>query len=74
MVVNLGDQIIVGTPSGPRFQLLSDQPMAAAPTAGQIVATALTLLFLPARYAAWFRERAPDDHGGGPAGAPPRAS
>ena len=40
VVVNLGDQIIVGTPSGPRFQLLSDQPLAAAPTAGQILATA----------------------------------
>jgi hypothetical protein len=38
--VNLGDQIIVGTPTGPRFQLLGDQPMAAAPSAAQIVSTA----------------------------------
>ncbi len=49
-------------------------PMAVAIMGGLIVATALTLLFLPALYAAWFRVRAPDDHGGGPAGAPPRAS
>ena len=36
-------------------------PMAVAIMGGLIVATALTLLFLPALYAAWFRVR-PDDH------------
>lgn len=35
-----GDQVIVGTPSGPRFQLLSDQPVARAPTATDAVRTA----------------------------------
>ena len=34
-------------------------PMAVAIMGGLIVATALTLLFLPALYAAWFRVRAP---------------
>jgi multidrug efflux pump len=33
-------------------------PMAVAIMGGLIVATALTLLFLPALYAAWFRVRA----------------
>jgi multidrug efflux pump len=32
-------------------------PMAVAIMGGLIVATALTLLFLPALYAAWFRVR-----------------
>ena len=41
-------------------------PMAVAIMGGLIVATALTLLFLPALYAAWFRIAAP-----GPA-MPPR--
>jgi len=35
-------------------------PMAAAIMGGLIVATVLTLLFLPALYAAWFRVRAPE--------------
>ncbi len=35
-------------------------PMAVAIMGGLIVATALTLLFLPALYAAWFRIRAPE--------------
>lgn len=35
-------------------------PMAVAIMGGLIVATALTLLFLPALYAAWFRIKAPD--------------
>jgi multidrug efflux pump len=35
-------------------------PMAVAIMGGLIVATALTLLFLPALYAAWFRLPAPD--------------
>ncbi|HTA64468.1 MAG TPA: efflux RND transporter permease subunit, partial [Xanthomonadaceae bacterium] len=34
-------------------------PMAVAIMGGLIVATALTLLFLPALYAAWFRVKAP---------------
>jgi hypothetical protein len=38
--VNLGDQIIVGTPAGPRFQLLGDQTLSAAPSAAQILSTA----------------------------------
>lgn len=40
VVINPGDFIIVGTPSGPRFQLQTDQPLAQAPTAGQILTTA----------------------------------
>jgi multidrug efflux pump len=35
-------------------------PMAYAIMGGLIVATALTLLFVPALYAAWFRVRKPD--------------
>jgi len=34
-------------------------PMAVAIMGGLIVGTALTLLFLPALYAAWFRIKAP---------------
>jgi multidrug efflux pump len=34
-------------------------PMAVALMGGLLVATALTLLFLPALYAAWFRVRQP---------------
>ena len=34
-------------------------PMAVAIMGGLIVATALTLLFLPALYAAWFRVKPP---------------
>jgi multidrug efflux pump subunit AcrB len=34
-------------------------PMAVAIMGGLIVATALTLLFLPALYAAWYRVREP---------------
>jgi multidrug efflux pump len=36
-------------------------PMAIALMGGLLVATALTLLFLPALYAAWFRVRRPDE-------------
>ena len=35
-------------------------PMAVAIMGGLIVATALTLLFLPALYAAWFRVESPE--------------
>jgi len=35
-------------------------PMAVALMGGLLVATALTLLFLPALYAAWFRVKRPD--------------
>ena len=35
-------------------------PMAVALMGGLLVATALTLLFLPALYAAWFRVKKPD--------------
>jgi len=35
-------------------------PMAYAIMGGLIVATLLTLLFVPALYAAWFRVRAPE--------------
>ena len=35
-------------------------PMAVAIMGGLFVATALTLLFLPALYAAWFRIKRPD--------------
>jgi multidrug efflux pump len=38
-------------------------PMAVAIMGGLLVATALTLLFLPALYAAWFRIRSPDTRG-----------
>jgi multidrug efflux pump len=37
-------------------------PMAVAIMGGLFVATALTLLFLPALYAAWFRVRRPQEH------------
>jgi hypothetical protein len=37
---SVGDLLIIGTPTGPRFQLLSEQPIAAAPTAASIVQTA----------------------------------
>ncbi|MGB2817014.1 MAG: efflux RND transporter permease subunit [Burkholderiaceae bacterium] len=43
-------------------------PMAVAIMGGLIVATALTLLFLPALYAAAFRVRRPQPAGGAPAG------
>ena len=36
-------------------------PMAVALMGGLLVATALTLLFLPALYAAWFRVKKPAD-------------
>jgi len=36
-------------------------PMAVAIMGGLFVATALTLLFLPALYAAWFRVRRPHE-------------
>jgi multidrug efflux pump subunit AcrB len=42
--------------------------MAAAIMGGLIIATVLTLLFLPALYAAWFRVRRPEAHGGVMAG------
>jgi multidrug efflux pump len=35
-------------------------PMAVAIMGGLVVATALTLLFLPALYAAWFRIKEPN--------------
>jgi hypothetical protein len=35
-----GDTMIVGTVSGPRFQLQSDQPVSAAPSAASVVQTA----------------------------------
>ncbi|MBP6691625.1 MAG: efflux RND transporter permease subunit, partial [Xanthomonadales bacterium] len=41
-------------------------PMAVAIMGGLIVATALTVLFLPALYALWFRVRRPEP-GAGPA-------
>jgi len=44
-------------------------PMAVAIMGGLIVATALTLLALPAMYAAWFRVRRPDQEN--PAAVPP---
>ena len=44
-------------------------PMAVAIMGGLIVATALTLLFLPALYAAWFRVKNPLDATGKPATA-----
>ena len=37
-------------------------PMAVAIMGGLIVATALTLLFLPALYAAWFKVRRDEPH------------
>ena len=48
-------------------------PMAVAIMGGLVVATALTLLFLPALYAAWFRVKKPCDAGkssGSPGGRP----
>ncbi|URF05430.1 efflux RND transporter permease subunit [Cupriavidus campinensis] len=43
-------------------------PMAAAIMGGLIIATVLTLLFLPALYAAWFRVKPPEGGGGVMAG------
>lgn len=40
VVVNLGDLIVLGTPAGPRFQIQSDLPRSAAPSAAQILTTA----------------------------------
>ncbi|MCF7223255.1 efflux RND transporter permease subunit [Marilutibacter chinensis] len=40
-------------------------PMAVAIMGGLLVATVLTLLFLPALYAAWFRVKVPQPEGGG---------
>ena len=45
-------------------------PMAVALMGGLLVATALTLLFLPALYAAWFRVKRPGAGGGHAARAP----
>lgn len=42
-------------------------PMAVAIMGGLIVATGLTLLFLPALYAAWFRVKKPESHDAGTA-------
>ncbi|MBK8323852.1 MAG: efflux RND transporter permease subunit [Betaproteobacteria bacterium] len=39
-------------------------PMAVSIMGGLVVATVLTLLFLPALYAAWFRVKAPEPEGG----------
>ncbi len=36
----VGDFVVLGTPHGPRFQIQDGAPLAAAPTAGQIVANA----------------------------------
>jgi hypothetical protein len=47
--------------------------MAVAIMGGLIVATVLTLLFLPALYAAWFRVRRDDDRAVGHDNAPQRA-
>jgi multidrug efflux pump len=44
-------------------------PMAVAIMGGLLVATALTLLFLPALYAAWFRVKEPDGPDGAQAGS-----
>jgi multidrug efflux pump subunit AcrB len=43
-------------------------PMAVAIMGGLIVATVLTLLFLPALYAAWFRVKPPEGERGVMAG------
>ncbi len=43
-------------------------PMAVAIMGGLVVATALTLLALPAMYAAWFRVKRPGEEAGSPAG------
>nr|WP_315596686.1 efflux RND transporter permease subunit [uncultured Cupriavidus sp.] len=43
-------------------------PMAVAIMGGLVVATVLTLLFLPALYATWFRVKRPEEHGGVMAG------
>jgi multidrug efflux pump len=51
-------------------------PMAVALMGGLLVATALTLLFLPALYAAWFRVKQPAAKPAlveAPAGHPPLA-
>jgi multidrug efflux pump subunit AcrB len=45
-------------------------PMAMAMMGGLLVATVLTLLFLPALYAAWFRVRQPDAETEAPSSAP----
>jgi multidrug efflux pump len=45
-------------------------PMAVAIMGGLFIATVLTLLFLPALYAAWFRVRADETAAGGGAAAP----
>jgi len=45
-------------------------PMAVAIMGGLIVATVLTLLFLPALYAAWFRVRRDDARAAGQDNAP----
>ncbi len=47
-------------------------PMAYAIMGGLIVATALTLLFVPALYAAWFRVRDEKPEGAAPSGASPQ--
>jgi len=47
-------------------------PMAYAIMGGLIVATALTILFVPALYAAWFKVRKPE--GAAPSGASPRTA
>ncbi|MGP2490999.1 efflux RND transporter permease subunit [Mesorhizobium sp. PUT5] len=53
-------------------------PMAYAMMGGIIAGTAITLLFLPALYVAWFRLREPEgeggDHGVAPAARPPAAA
>ncbi|CAM5548476.1 multidrug efflux pump subunit AcrB [Aquamicrobium terrae] len=53
-------------------------PMAYAMMGGIIAGTAITLLFLPALYVAWFRLREPEgeggDHGVSPAAQPPAAA
>jgi multidrug efflux pump len=48
-------------------------PMAVAIMGGLIVATVLTLLFLPALYAAWFRVRRDETRAADDADAPQRA-
>jgi multidrug efflux pump subunit AcrB len=49
-------------------------PMAVAIMGGLMVATALTLLFLPALYAAWFRVKKPAKRPPGRTGSPPTHS
>jgi multidrug efflux pump len=48
--------------------------MAVAIMGGLMVATALTLLFLPALYAAWFRVKKPAKRPPGRTGSPPTHS